>query len=539
MEIVDARPLLAPLVSFACAAIVFSSGANEARRSFWSLAAAGVKLLLVLSMLPGTLGGTVYVFEVLTFTPGVSLGLRADAYGMFFALVSSTLWLVSAIYAIGYMRGERQLVRFFGFFALCVSTTVGIAFAENLLTLFLFFELLTLCTYPLVVHAETPQALRAGRIYLVYTLVGGALVLVGSVMTFDLAGSLSLAHAGILPADAPAASLIAVFATLVAGFGVKAAIMPLHGWLPRAMVAPTPVSALLHAVAVVKVGAFGVTRVIYNVFGAELLHDLGYASYLAGLAAFTILAASVVALFQDHLKRRLAYSTISQMSYILLAASLLSPLAAFAAVVHIANQAFAKITMFFAAGAIERVTGRTHVHQFSGLAAVMPWTMAAFTVAAMSFVGVPFLAGFVTKWYLLLGALDVGAWWFVVVMLSSSVLNAAYWVPIVHRAYFRSPVAAVPRADGEDAAPVAPAEAAPAPGHAAPAPGHAAPAPGGLRTAVGSRWQPEAPWTLLAPILVGAAYVLALGVSANVPGMPASVAEAAVRISFGLEAPVP
>ncbi len=492
MDVVDLRTLLAPLVSFACAALVFAVGENVFWRRFWSLSAAAVKMGIVLSMLPGTLQGTVYTFEVVTFTPGVSIALRADAYGMFFALVSSTLWVFTTIYAIGYMRGEKERVRFFGFFALCVSTTVGIAFAENLLTFFLFYETLTLCTYPLVVHAETREALRAGRVYLTYTLLGGGFALVGSVMTLNVAGSLSLAHAGILPADAPALSLVAIFVTLVVGFGVKAAIMPLHGWLPLAMVAPTPVSALLHAVAVVKVGAFGVTRVIYNVFGAELLQSLGYASYLAALAAFTILAASVMAIFQDQLKRRLAYSTVSQLSYILLAASLLTPMAALAAIVHVANQAFAKITMFFVAGAIAKVTGRKHVHQLAGIGSVMPWTMAAFTVAALSFVGLPLFAGFTTKWYLSLGALQADAWWFVVVMLVSSFLNAAYWFPILHLAYFRPPAPELARA------------------------------------------RPEAPRTLLIPILICAAYVILLGLTADVPGMPTSVAEVAVRDTFGL-----
>ncbi len=237
-------------------------------RRFWSLSAATVKLLVVLSMLPATLQGTVFVFDVVDFTPGVGIAFRADAFGMFFALVSSTLWVLTSIYAFGYMQGDKDRVRFFGFFALCVSTTVGIAFAENLLTFFLFYETLTICTYPLVVHAETPQALRAGRIYLTYTLLGGGFALIGSVMTLNATGSLSLGQTGILSADLGTFTLVTIFVTLVVGFGVKAAIMPLHGWLPIAMVAPTPVSALLHAVAVVKVGAFGVTRVVYNVFGA-------------------------------------------------------------------------------------------------------------------------------------------------------------------------------------------------------------------------------------------------------------------------------
>ena len=496
MDVVDARPILAPLVSFVCAALVFSAGHRAAWRRFWSFAAAAIKLGLVVSMLPGTLRGTVYVYELVEFTPGIGIAFRADAFGMFFALVSSTLWVLTTVYAIGYMRGDRDLVRFFGFFALCVSTTVGVAFAENLLTFFLFYEALTICTYPLVVHAETPEALRAGRIYLVYTLIGGGLALIGSVMTLNAAGTLTLAGTGVLSREVGRGTLAAIFVALVGGFGVKAAIMPLHGWLPIAMVAPTPVSALLHAVAVVKVGAFGVTRVIHNVFGVELLRELGYARPLAWLAGFTIVAASLIALRQDHLKRRLAYSTISQLSYIVLGAALLAPFAATAAVVHIAHQAFAKITMFFVAGAIQRRSGATHVSQLSGIGSVMPWSMAGFTVASLSFIGVPLFAGFITKWYLSLGALDAGAWWVVGVMIVSSLLNAAYWLPIVHRAYFR------PLSDELE----------------------------GVQ---------EAPPMLLVPILICAAYVILLGLSGEVPGMPFSIARVAVEHAFGLPSVTP
>jgi multicomponent Na+:H+ antiporter subunit D len=491
VEVLDARPVLAPLISFLCAGLVFLAGRHAFWRRFWSLSAAVLKLGLVLSMLPGTLRGTVYVYDFVEFTPGIGIAFRADAYGMFFALVSSTLWVFTTIYAIGYMRGDTDCARFFGFFALCVSTTVGVAFAENLLTFFLFYETLTICTYPLVVHAETPAALRAGRIYLTYTLIGGGFALLGAVMTLNAAGTLSFARPGVLGMEAGTVQLALIFVRLIVGFGVKAAIMPLHGWLPIAMVAPTPVSALLHAVAVVKVGAFGVTRVIYNVFGVELLRELGFATPLAWLAGFTIIAASLMALGQDHLKRRLAYSTISQLSYIVLGAALLTPLAATAAIVHVANQAFAKITMFFVVGAIQRVTGKTHVHELAGIGATMPWTMGAFTVAALSFVGVPLFAGFITKWYLALGALQADAWWFVLVMIASSLLHAAYWFPIVHLAYFRAP----------------------------------AEAPGAVR---------EAPPVLLVPILICAAYVLLLGMTAEVPAMPFSVAQVAVEQVFGL-----
>lgn len=472
--------------------LIFLLGRQDRWRAALALGASVLKLAIVLSLLPGSLAGTVYVYDLVDFPPGIGIGFRADGLGMFFALVSSTLWVVTTVYAIGYMQGVHERVRFFGFFALCVSTTVGLAFAENLLTLFLFYELLTVCTYPLVIHDETPAAMKAGRKYLAYTLAGGAAVLLGVVLVQHLAGTLTLSMPGILSLEAGRTMLAATFVALVAGFGVKAAIMPLHGWLPTAMVAPVPVSALLHAVAVVKAGVFGLLRVIYNVFGVDLLGALGYTDLLALFAAFTIIAASLMALAQTRLKLRLAYSTVSQLSYIVLAASLLTPLAALAAIAHIANQAFAKITMFFVAGAIERTTGRTQIHELAGIGRVMPWTMTAFTIAALSFIGIPLFAGFVTKWFLSLGALQAGAWWWVLLMVASSLLNAAYWLPILYLAWFREPRGL----------------------------------PQGIH---------EARMLLLAPILVSAAYVLLLGMTSRIPGMPFSLAQAAVRFVTGVQ----
>ncbi|MDY0088075.1 MAG: monovalent cation/H+ antiporter subunit D family protein [Coriobacteriia bacterium] len=491
MEVYDIRPMLAPAISFACSGMVFLFGSNKYWRRFWMLSASVLKLIVVLSMLPGSLRGVVYVFHLIDFTPGIGLGFRADALGMFFAAVSSTLWVITTVYAIGYMRGEEHLVRFFGFFALCVSTTVGIAFAADLLTFFLFYEMLTICTYPLVIHDETPEALKAGRKYLIYTLIGGAFILVGSVIVFNATGTLDLGSPGILSADIGTQTLALIFGLLITGFSVKCAIMPLHGWLPTAMVAPTPVSALLHAVAVVKAGAFGLLRTVYNVFGVELLSELGYTKPLMWFAGFTIIAASLIAIFQDNLKRRLAFSTISQLSYIAIGAAMLTPFSATAAIVHIANQAFAKITMFFVAGSIQRTTGKTNVHELAGIGYRMPWTMGAFTVAALSFIGVPLFAGFITKWYISLGALESGDYWVLAVMIASSMLNAAYFLPIVYLAFFKVPPGTKMRVT-------------------------------------------EASPTLLVPTLICAAYVIVLGTTAEVPGMPFSLAQAAVHFVFGM-----
>ena len=490
MVVTDIRPLLAPLLSLACAALVFLTGRFPIWRRFWSLAAALTKLAVILSMLPGAMSGTVYEFRLLDFTPGIGLAFRADALGMFFGLVSATLWLFTTIYAIGYMEPEHSKVRFFGFFALCVSTTVGLAFSENLLTLLLFYEMLTITTYPLVIHEETPEAMKAGRKYLVYTLLGGAFVMLATTVTYNLAGTLTLSEPGILGEVGDPLALKVLFALFMLGFGVKAAIMPLHGWLPSAMVAPTPVSALLHAVAVVKAGVFGILRVIYNVFGVELMRELEVGTWLAIAAAITIIAGSVMALLQSNLKRRLAYSTVSQLSYIVLGAALLTPFAALAAIVHIANQAFQKITMFFVAGAVQRTMGKTNVHEFAGVGRRMPYTMAAFTVAALGFIGLPLFAGFITKWYLSLGALEAGDWVFVVVLVVSALLNAAYWLPIVYLSFFKEDPTGVVRVR-------------------------------------------EARPTLLVPTLACGVYVVLLGTFAEVYGMPLTLARAAVRFVFG------
>ncbi len=492
MEVSSIRPLLAPAMSMLCAILVFLTGKSALWRRFWSLGAAAIKLGIVLSMLPAALRGTIFFTELAPFTPGISINFRVDQLGLFFGLVSSTLWIVTTIYAIGYMEPEHEKVRFFGFFAICVSTTVGIAFAGNLFTLFIFYELLTIATYPLVIHEETPEALKAGRKYLIYTLTGGTILLLSIAYTFFLSGTVTLSATGVFSKEVIAENsrnLVLLFATFIVGFGVKAAIMPLHGWLPSAMVAPTPVSALLHAVAVVKAGVFGISRVIYNVFGLALVKELGVGLVLAYIASFTIIAGSILALLQDNLKRRLAYSTVSQLSYIVMGAALGTPAAVTGSIIHIANQAFQKITMFFVAGSIQRKTGKTEISQMIGIGHKMPITMATFTVSALGFIGVPLIAGFITKWYLCLGSLQAYTFFFVIIMLVSSLLNAAYWLPIVYAAYFKDPL------DGD------------------------------FR-------MNEAHWTMLYPCIFCAVYVIALGTLAEIPGLPLSLARTFVRFLF-------
>jgi multicomponent Na+:H+ antiporter subunit D len=415
---------------------------EEARRAriFLNMGGALLKTALMLLMLLGVYGGEEYEFRI-PFMLDYDLVLHGDAMSVLFASLSTILWLVTTVYAIGYLEESPNRSRFFGFFSLCVSATIGIALAGNMITFVVFYELLTLTTYPLVVHRGTPEALRAGKIYLIYTLVSGTVLLVGVLWLRTLAGPLDFTAAGLLK-DLDAAhhqALIIIFWMLIVGLGVKAALVPLHGWLPMAMVAPAPVSALLHAVAVVKAGAFGIIRVVYDVYGIEFAAGLGVLGGLAALAGITIIYASLRALFQDDLKRRLAYSTISQVSYITLGVAIFGPLATIGGVVHLVHQGMMKITLFFCAGNLAETL---HIHRVSEMAGVgrrMPWTMAAFTIGALGMIGLPPLAGFVSKWYLGLGAVEREMSWVLWVLVGSSALNAAYFLPVLYTAWFRQP----------------------------------------------------------------------------------------------------
>ncbi len=367
--------------------------------------------------------------------------LRSDPLGVVFAVVAGCLWLVTTVYATGYMSRSSDRARFFGFFSICVGSAIGLALSANLLTFFVFYETLTLATYPLVVHSGTPAALKGGRTYLNYALPAGAALAVGVIWLHMIAGPVEFVAGGSLPSSlvqTHAGSLTAIFALLMLGLGVKAALFPLHGWLPAAMVAPAPVSALLHAVAVVKAGVFGIARVVLEVYG-PLGRDLGLIPLLAAVAAFTIIFGSVRALAQDDFKKRLAYSTVSQLSYIVLGVAIGGPLAAAAAIAHLAHHAAMKITMFFTAGAVAEEVKVYRISELDGLGRRMPLTMGAFSLAAIGIVGVPPIAGFATKWLLGMGSIEAGQAWVVAVLGLSSVLNAAYFFPIIGRAWFRGP----------------------------------------------------------------------------------------------------
>lgn len=369
----------------------------------------------------------------------VGIAFSVEPLGMIFMLVASALWIVASLYSIGYMRGnaEAHQTRFYIYFAVSLAATMGLAMSANLFTLFAFYEALTLATYPLVTHSGDRAARQGGRVYLgllISTSIG--LLLVAIIWTWELAGTLDFVPGGILTGHVSGPQVGLLLFLFMFGIG-KAALMPLHRWLPAAMVAPTPVSALLHAVAVVKAGVFTVVKVIVYVFGPDLLRLTPSAEWLPWVAGGSILIASLIALRQDHLKRRLAYSTVSQLSYVTLAAAILAPLSLVGAALHIAAHAFGKITLFFAAGAIHTAAHKDYVSQLDGIGRRMPWTMGAFTIGALSMIGVPPTVGFLSKWFMLQGAWQTGMWGAVAVFALSTVLNAGYFLPIVYRAFFR------------------------------------------------------------------------------------------------------
>jgi multicomponent Na+:H+ antiporter subunit D len=460
-------PLAAVLVSAVAMVLIIASYRYPNVREGWSVLAALAKFGIVASMLPGVMDGTVYEWSLsqalgVEFLAGIDFVLRADPLGMLFAMLASFLWIFTSFYAAGYMRGldEHAQTRFFASFAASLSTAIGIAFAGNLVTIFLFYELLSLVTYPLVAHNEDDEARIAGRKYLTYTFFGGGVfLLAGTVLVYWLtqqAGDATLAfESGGIAVLAEAAQAEPVFAQaafylLIAGFGVKAAVMPLHSWLADAMVAPTPVSGLLHAVAVVKSGAFGVARVILEVFGPGLIYDLplsvpgigevGLNVPVAILAAFTLTAASIIAMRKDHLKRRLAFSTTAQLSYIVLGLSMLHPYAILGALFHIPAHAFGKLTLFFCAGAVHVETHTDYVSEMAGIGKRMPLTMSAFAIGAAGMAGMPLIAGFVSKFYMLIGSGSMGGgyWIFASALIVSGILNIAYLWPVVYTAFFES-----------------------------------------------------------------------------------------------------
>ncbi len=428
--------LLIPSVG---AILIWLTRKNNNLRESMTFATAISLFFVVITLLVRVYNGERPEFTLLEMLPGLSIHFAIEPLGMLFATIAAILWPINSLYSIGYMRGnnEKNQSRFYTCFAIAIAATMGIAFSGNLITLFVFYEVLTLSTYPLVTHKGDASAKRGGRIYLgilIATSIG--LLLPAIIWTSIVAGTTEFASGGIIGDKLQGAMLGILLFLYMYGIG-KAALMPIHKWLPSAMVAPTPVSALLHAVAVVKAGVFSVLKVIVYVFGIDVLADSGVTDWLLYIAGFTIIVASLIALQQDNLKKRLAYSTISQLSYVILGAAILAPISAVGAALHIAAHAFGKVTLFFAAGSIYTAAHKTEISQLDGIGRRMPWTMGAFTIGALSMIGIPPAAGFLSKWYMLLGAFETEQLVAVGVIILSTLLNTAYFIPIIYRAFFK------------------------------------------------------------------------------------------------------
>jgi multicomponent Na+:H+ antiporter subunit D len=430
--------MLLPLL--AAVLIVLADKYSNLRETITLVSASAVALIVIMLAIRINCGESPG-FKLFEVVPGISISFNIEPLGMLFALVAGTLWLVTSIYAIGYMRGhqEKNQTRFYAAFAIAISSALAAAFSGNMFTLFLCYEILTLSTYPLVTHSGTVEAKRSGRIYLgilLGTSIGFQLLAI--LITWSLTGTLEFKQGGILAGKLDPAYAGILYALFIFGVG-KAAIMPFHKWLPAAMVAPTPVSALLHAVAVVKAGVFTILKVTIYIFGSDFIVSSGASDWLIWFAAVTILLASLIAMNKDNLKARLAYSTVSQLSYIVLGALIATEVSLLGASMHIAMHAFAKITLFFAAGAILVAAHKTDVSQMHGLGRAMPITFTAFTIASLSIIGLPPFGGMWSKWYLALGTVQEEHWVLLAVLMISSLLNIVYLLPVAIRGFFTSP----------------------------------------------------------------------------------------------------
>jgi formate hydrogenlyase subunit 3/multisubunit Na+/H+ antiporter MnhD subunit len=438
------KPLLAVICPMIAVPGIFLLRKHANIREGTTVLAAVIQFAIIISMAPSIMEGSVLTFRIIDIGAGIELGYRVDAFGLIFAITSSFLWILVSLYSIGYMRSleEHAQTRYFLMFALAIFSAVSIALSENLVTFYIFYEALTLSTYWLVAHHEDKEAFAATRKYLVYLLSSGWFLFAAVVLTYAITGTTRFADGGILSAASASGSTLVVLFVLFALGSIKAAWMPFHSWLPSAMVAPTPVSALLHAVAVVKAGVFGFVRIVCHVFGVELIGELGIGLWLGAVASITMILGSFFAIGEDNLKRRLAYSTISQLSYVLFGVALLSPFGIKGAMVHIPFHGFMKITLFLCAGAIMVVTGKKEISRMAGVGKQMPVTMLAFTIGALGMCGAPPVSGFISKWFLGLGTIQAGALIFLVVILVSSLLDVVYFFPIVKTAFFDAPAEA-------------------------------------------------------------------------------------------------
>ena len=437
-ELVSFKPLIIVLTSAIASLVILSNDKRPNLREAITFIAAGIKLYLLGTLTPWILQGNVYVVQLSEFIPAMPIAFKVDALGLLFAYVASSLWILTTMYSIGYMRHlkEQNQTRYFACFAVALAATMGVSFSANLLTMYLFYEVLSLSTYPLVAHHQGLDARTGSRKYLTYLLgTSVAFVLPTMIITYQISGSLDFSATGVFPAGVSSTTLSVLLLLFIFGFA-KGGLMPFHSWLPGAMVAPTPVSSLLHAVAVVKVGVFSIVRIITGIFGIELLSSTHLSTLICIIAGFTVITASLIALSQDNLKRLLAFSTVGQLSYIILGAGIANSLGVQGSILHIAMHAFGKITLFFCAGAIYAATGKKYVSQMIGIGKQMPFTLAAFSIGALSIIGLPPAGGFISKWYMVLGASGSENQWVLLIYLTSTLLNAFYFLPIIYKAFF-------------------------------------------------------------------------------------------------------
>lgn len=455
-------------------------------------------------LLRGTAQGMSYETLVLQMTTRAWLQLRVDPAGAAYGLTVSALWLLALLYALGYLRDDARLARYLAFAMICLSCTLGVAYAGDLLTLLIFFELLSVLSYVLIVHEQTPAALAAGTKYIVYVLIGGSLILGGVLVTFYLAGTSVFVPTGFLHDGMPRSYLLAAFAAFVVGFGVKAALVPLHGWVPDAHpAAPPPFSALLSGVLVAS-GGFGLMRVLFGVFGVELLVTLGVLPWLAAVSGVTIVLGAILAIRQPDLKRRLAYSTISQMGYLTLGLALATPATVTAGLVHLTHHAFLKATLFFCAGVWIHLSGARTIGELRGAAARTPLVAGAFTLAALGMMGVPPLSGFVSKWWLGIAVLDANAPWALALVLAGALLAAGYLLPVVYALYLGA---------GADASTTVPPTTPP--------------------TTPPKATRRRVPVRLLTPTLIAASLTLVFGLASGAKGFPLALARRAADVLVG------
>jgi len=453
-EFIESARVLVPLgITFLAPFFIWFKRGDIDKREGMSFVAALTTFLSVLSMVPAVLQGKIWTYTMFYILPGIEVKFCVDGLSCIFAIVASFLWFFATSYNVGYMRGlhEHAQTRYYFCFAVAIFGAVGVAFSANVFTLYLFYEVITVFTYPLVAHHQDEEGYHGARKYMVYLMGTSKLFLLPAmVLTYVQCGTLDFnltnIQQGMFPPGANPVLVTVTYYLFLFGLA-KAAIMPLHNWLPSAMVAPTPVSALLHAVAVVKAGVFSLARVILSGFGVDIMSSLGLGLVTAYLAAFTLVVASMIALTKDDLKARLAYSTVSQLSYVIIGIAMLSPMAVQGGLIHIAHHAFSKITLFFAAGAIFVGSGLRSIKRMNGLGRKMPFTFSAFAVASLSMIGVPPVCGFVTKWYLANGALSIHQYVLLGALLLSTLLNASYFGPVIYRAFFKAPAEGIDLAD--------------------------------------------------------------------------------------------